>query len=210
MARRLQAMGQIKYRRGFKVTTHPEVLNEPLKWKKSRMVFVCSMSDLFHKDVSDNFIFKIFDIMNKSQRHIFQILTKRVERMVKLSTSLNWTDNIWAGVTVESNKFVYRIRELAKIESSVRFLSLEPLLSNFTDLSLTNIDWVIVGGESGIGARPIEAEWVRNVQYNCIKSKVAFYFKQWGGKNKKKAGRLLDGRTWNEFPVGKVNELTLI
>ncbi len=200
MAIRLKAMGQIKYKNGFNLTLQPEYLDEPLRWRKSQMIFVCSMSDLFHKDIPSDYILEVFKIMNKAYWHTFQILTKRPERLVELSNNINWTDNIWAGVTVESNKYINRIDELVKIPSKIRYLSLEPLLSDIPNLSLNKIDWIIVGGESGIGARPMKLDWVRSIRDQCLKANVPFFFKQWGGTNKKETGRELDGKIYNEMP----------
>jgi protein gp37 len=205
MARRLQAMGQDHYRNGFKPTCHPELLDLPFQWKKPQMIFVNSMSDLFHDKVSVSFIDKVFDVMTQTQRHTYQVLTKRAKRLAELSPRLNWPNNVWAGVTVESSDYKYRINYLRKIESHIRFLSLEPLLDDIGELDLTNIDWVIVGGESGPGARSIHADWVRNIRNQCLDQNVPFFFKQWGGFFKKKNGRLLDGRVWNQTPQ-KVRE----
>jgi protein gp37 len=199
MALRLKAMGMAAYRNGFNVTCHPNLLELPLRWRKPQLVFVNSMSDLYHSKVPQNFICRIFEIMNRTQ-HRYQILTKRAERLVKLSPTLNWTGNIWAGVTVEAAEYKYRIDLLRQSGAAVKFLSLEPLLDDIGDLDLTDIDWVIVGGESGPGARPIEADWVRNVRQQCIEQAVPFFFKQWGGFNKKKNGRMLDGKIWNQIP----------
>jgi protein gp37 len=202
MARRLKAMGQRNYRNGFKVTCHPHLLDVPLKWKKSKMVFVNSMSDLFHEDVPVEFILDIFSTMRQARQHQFQILTKRAERLAELSTELPWSDNIWMGVTVESVDYQYRIDYLRYTGANIKFLSFEPLLEDLGELNLDEIDWVIVGGESGPGARPMEVDWVRNIREQCLAQNVPFFFKQWGGINKKKTGRLLDGKTWDEMPVG--------
>jgi protein gp37 len=199
MALRLKAMGLPAYRNGFYVTCHPNMLNVPLRWKKPQLVFVNSMSDLFHTKVSMDFISKVFDVMNRTS-HIYQVLTKRADRLAELSDSFVWTKNIWAGVTVESSDYKYRIDLLRQTNAVVKFLSLEPLLENIGTLDLTDIDWVIVGGESGPGARAMEANWARNIREQCIEQKVPFFFKQWGGFNKKKNGRMLDGRIWDETP----------
>ncbi|MDR2099989.1 MAG: phage Gp37/Gp68 family protein [Campylobacteraceae bacterium] len=201
MAKRLQSMGNPRYKNGFSVMFHPDVLDEPLKWKKPQIIFVCSMSDIFHDSVSDEHIIKVFEVMNKAERHIFQVLTKRSERLTKLSPKLTWSNNIWMGVTVESQKHTYRIDDLAQIPSKVRFLSIEPLLSDIPNLPLESINWVIVGGESGAGARAVKQEWVRNIRDKCISQAIPFFFKQWGGFNKKAAGKILDGRVWNEMPI---------
>lgn len=200
MAKRLQAMGQSRYRNGFKVTLHPEAVEEPYGWKKPRVVFVNSMSDLFHEDVPVEFIQRIFEVMNRCPHHTFQILTKRSQRLTELAPLLNWTENIWMGVTVENGDYLPRIDDLRRVDAQVRFLSLEPLLGPLDDLTLDGIDWVIVGGESGPQARPMKKEWVLSIQSKCRKSRVPFFFKQWGGVQKKKAGRLLNGRTWDQVP----------
>lgn len=201
MALRLQAMGQPNYRNGFKVTCHSKMLDLPVCWKKPQMIFVNSMSDLFHDLVPEEFIFEIFDTMNKASRHQFQILTKRAERLSELATSLKWAENIWMGVTVESADYKERIDYLRYTSAHIKFLSLEPLLSDLGQLDLNNIDWVIAGGESGPGARPVQIEWVRNVKRQCISQNVPFFFKQWGGTNKKKTGKVLDGKIWNQMPI---------
>lgn len=200
MALRLQAMGQYRYRNGFKVTLHPEALDEPYCWKKPRMVFVNSMSDLFHEKIPLSFIQDVFSVMNNNHRHTFQILTKRAERLRELAPLLNWTENIWMGVTVENNDYIGRIDDLRTVNASIRFLSLEPLLGPIEELNLTDINWVIVGGESGPGARPMQKKWVLDIKRNCEQNDVPFFFKQWGGVNKKKAGRILQGRTWDDWP----------
>ncbi len=203
LAERLKAMGQPKYANGFKLTLHPDELETPLKWKKPKIIFVCSMSDIFHKDVPDEFIIQIFETMNKASWHIFQVLTKRAERIEKIKDKVKWSNNIWLGVSVENERNIWRIEYLANSPAKVKFLSLEPLLSDIPNLSLKNIDWVIVGGESGINARPMEKQWVINIKNQCEKAGVPFFFKQWGGINKKKTGRLLDGKTYDEMPIPK-------
>jgi protein gp37 len=208
MARRLQAMGQYRYRNGFRVTLHPEALEEPCGWKQPRRVFVNSMSDLFHEKIPLEFIQRVFDVMNKNIRHTFQILTKRSERLAEAAPLLNWSDNIWMGVTVENSDYLYRIDHLRKVSATVRFLSLEPLLGPLDALDLSGIDWVIVGGESGPGARPMKEEWAVSIKSKCLAADVPFFFKQWGGVNKKKAGRILEGRTWDQMP--ETEELTLV
>ncbi len=200
MAKRLKAMGQANYRNGFKVTCHPHVLDTPTHWKRPQMVFVNSMSDLFHKDVPIDFILDIFATMHRADQHQYQILTKRAERLAELSPQLPWRDNIWMGVTVEAAQYKDRIDYLRYTSARIKFLSLEPLLDDLGELDLSGIDWVIVGGESGPGARPIEADWVRSIRDQCRAGQVPFFFKQWGGVNKKKAGRKLDGRTWDQVP----------
>jgi protein gp37 len=200
MSKRLKAIGQKRYRNGFKLTLHRQALDEPYSWKKPRIVFVNSMSDLFHEKVSFEFIQDVFRVMNENKRHVFQILTKRSERLVALAPQLKWSENIWMGVTVESNDYVFRADDLRKVNCAVKFLSLEPLLGPLPDLDLKKIDWVIVGGESGPSARPIKEEWVIEIKNLCERKKIPFFFKQWGGINKKKAGRLLLGKTWDNYP----------
>lgn len=200
MAKRLQAMRQPNYQNGFRVTCHPDSLGLPLKWKKPQTIFVNSMSDLFHRDIPATFIDAVFLTMNEARWHCFQILTKRTGRLSRLAGRFNWTPNIWIGVTVENARHVGRIDELRKISAAVHFLSLEPLLGPLPELDLTGIDWVIVGGESGPGARPMERDWVSDIRDQCLATQTPFFFKQWGGVRKKKAGRLLENRTWDEMP----------
>ena len=200
MSRRLRAMGMEKYRNGFSVTVHEATLREPLKWKKPRLVFVNSMSDLFHKSVPTAFIESVFEVMNEASRHTFQVLTKRPGRVRQMSARLNWTSNIWMGVSVESERWMDRVEVLKETDAGTKFLSLEPLLGPLPGLDLAGIDWVIAGGESGPGARPMEADWVRDIRDNCVRSEVPFFFKQWGGVFKRRTGRALDGCTWDEMP----------
>jgi protein gp37 len=200
MARRLQAMGQRNYARGFQVTTHEEMLERPLTWARPSTVFVNSMSDLFHEDVPADFIARVFAVMDAAQRHTFQVLTKRSGRLAALAAVLPWPGNVWAGVSVESADYLRRIDDLRLVPAVVRFVSLEPLLGPLPALDLTGIDWVIVGGESGPGARPVDPDWVREIRDQCLSAGVPFFFKQWGGTRKKAAGRLLDGRAWDEMP----------
>jgi len=200
IAKRLQAMGQPNYRNGFQVTLHEHVLKYPLSWKKRRVIFVNSMSDLFHEDVPVEFIEKVFNVMVTAHRHCFQILTKRSERLLELSPVLPWRNNIWMGVTVENQDYVYRIDDLRKTDARTKFLCFEPLLGAVYDLNLGKIDWVIVGGESGPGCRLIKKEWATGIRDRCVKANVPFFFKQWGGVNKKKRGRELEGELWNEMP----------
>jgi len=202
MARRLQSMGQDKYLNGFELTLHPETLKEPYSWKKPKMIFVNSMSDLFHKDIPIDYIQKIFRVMKDNPQHVFQILTKRADILHYYDSEgwLDWSHNIWMGVTVEDNTVTKRIDLLREAGARVKFLSCEPLLSDLPNLNLQNIDWVIVGGESGRTPRPIKEEWVMNIQEQCNTQSVAFYFKQWGGTNKKKNGRLLKGEIYSEMP----------
>ncbi len=204
LSRRLKAMGQKNYVNGFKLTLQPHMLELPLKWKKPQMIFVNSMSDLFHKDVTTDYIKQVFEVMNKAHWHRFQVLTKRAERVAELSDFLNWSDNIWMGVSVENKNFVHRIDYLRNTKARIKFLSLEPLLSPLKNLNLKNIDWVIVGGESGFKSRPIKENWVIDIKNQCESASTAFFFKQWGGKNKKKAGRLLEGKTYSAMPVQAV------
>ena len=199
MAKRLQAMGVKRYRNGFQLTLHPDLIDVPLQWKKPRKIFVNSMSDLFHSEVPDEFILKVFETMNRAPQHIFQVLTKRPERVAAMAHQLNWSSNIWMGTSVESMRVVERVDHLRKVPARIRFLSCEPLLGPL-QLNLDGIHWVIVGGESGPGARPLDGEWVRGIRDQCIRKGVAFFFKQWGGVHKHRTGRILDGRTWDEMP----------
>ncbi len=201
MALRLQAMGQPNYANGFEVTLHEHALDMPLRWKKPQMIFVNSMSDLFHDEVPLEFIKMVFDTMNRAPWHRFQILTKRSSRLAQVAPSLPWPGNVWMGVTVETAECAHRIDDLRRVPAAVRFLSLEPLLGRKPKLDLTGIHWVIVGGESGPGARPMRPEWVQDVRRTCGDENVPFFFKQWGGINRKKTGRILDGRIYGEMPV---------
>jgi protein gp37 len=200
MAKRLQAMGNPNYRKGFEPAIHEHAFDAPLKWKKPRTIFVNSMSDLFLDDFPDEVIKRLFDIMGRARWHTFQILTKRSERLVQLGRELAWTPNIWMGVTVENQECAYRIDHLRKTGATVSFLSMEPLLTPVAGLDPAGIDWVIVGGESGPKARPMEEAWVLSIRDACVGAHVPFFFKQWGGVNKKKAGRSLEGRLWGEMP----------
>lgn len=201
MSQRLRAMGIGKYRNGFEVAIHENVLKEPSRWRKPRLVFVNSMSDLFHESVPSDFIESVFEVMSESPRHTFQVLTKRADRVLRMDGQLNWPPNVWLGVSVESERWLHRLESLQRTGAQTKFLSLEPLLGSLRRIELTGIAWVIVGGESGPGARPMEAEWVREIRDNCLQRQVPFFFKQWGGVNKKRTGRTLDGRTWNEMPA---------
>lgn len=196
-------MGQEKYKNGFELTLHPEVLNEPYTWKKGKMIFVNSMSDLFHKDIPIEYIQQIFRVIKDNPQHVFQVLTKRADvlRYYDSEGWLEWPHNLWMGVTVESNNFMERIEFLRQTGARVKFLSCEPLLSSLPNINLFGIDWVIVGGESGRTPRPIKEEWVIEIKEQCQASNVAFYFKQWGGTNKKKAGKILMGSVYNEMPL---------
>ena len=200
MAMRLKAMGTRGYENGFEVTLHPHALEKPLNMKKPQVIFVNSMSDIFHDKIPDEFIFQIFDVMNRAHWHTFQVLTKRPKRLAKLADKLNWTDNIWMGVTVEANEYVGRVDYLRSSPAKVKFLSLEPLIDFVDKLDYTGIDWVIVGGESGFGARVMQKEWVEEIRIRCSEENIPFFFKQWGGVNKKKAGRMLDGKYYDEMP----------
>lgn len=201
MAKRLKAMGHANYVNGFKVTLHEDALEVPLGWRKPQTIFVNSMSDLFHKHVPLEFVQRVFEVMNRANWHRYQILTKRAEPLEKLSPRLAWAPHIWMGVSVESLDYTYRIDHLRRTGAFVKFLSLEPLLGPLANLDLNGIDWVIVGGESGPKARSMEATWVTDIRDQCQRAGVCFFFKQWGGTNKKKAGRLLEGRTWDDMPA---------
>ncbi|MBK7387495.1 MAG: phage Gp37/Gp68 family protein [Bacteroidetes bacterium] len=200
MSKRLQAMGIEKYKDAFKIRVHEDQLSLPYTWKSSKVVFVNSMSDLFHHDIPVDFIKKVFKVMNENPNHVFQVLTKRADRLLELHKELKWTHNIWMGVSVENELVTNRINFLRKTDAKVKFLSCEPLIGPLTSLNLKKIDWVIVGGESGHKSRPMDVDWVLNIQEQCAKSNVAFFFKQWGGRNKKANGRLLNGRTYDEMP----------
>ncbi len=204
MAERLQAMGQENYRDGFRLTLQPHMLELPMRWRKPQTIFVNSMSDLFHKDVPLEYIQRVFDVMRSARWHRFQVLTKRSERLGELDSKLEWAPNIWMGVSVESDKYRSRIDDLRGTNAVLKFLSLEPLLGPLYDLDLRDIDWAIVGGESGPNARPMDPAWAIDLRDQCRRAKVPFFFKQWGGKNKKRAGRVLEGRTWDEMPPDPV------
>jgi protein gp37 len=201
MARRLKAMGQPNYVNGFELTVHPHMLDRPITWKKPQMIFVNSMSDLFHVDVPTDFIQDVFDVMRQASWHTFQVLTKRAERLLDLDERLRWPPNVWMGVSVETCNYTERIGLLRETHARVKFLSLEPLIGPLPDLQLQNIDWVIVGGESGPGARPMARAWVTSIRDQCLAAEVPFFFKQWGGTRKKKRGRVLEGRFWNQMPT---------
>jgi protein gp37 len=200
MSKRLLAMGNRNYRNGFKLTLQPHMLDLPLKLKSPKRIFVNSMSDLFHKDVPLEYIQRVFEVMRQAHWHQYQVLTKRSERLLELSPKLKWAPQIWMGVSVENADYIDRIDDLRQTGAHVKFLSLEPLLGPLPKLDLRGIDWAIVGGESGPGARPINPDWVTDLRDQCIRSNVAFFFKQWGGVQKKKTGRELEGRTWDEMP----------
>jgi protein gp37 len=204
MARRLQAMGQLNYRDGFAVRTHDHMLDVPFSWAKPRMVFVNSMGDLFHEEVPVDFISRVFEVMDRTPRHTYQLLTKRAERLAEVAPLLSWPDNVWMGVTVEDNARLSRVERLREVHSAVKFLSVEPLLGPLPDLNLDGIDWVIVGGESGPRSRQMQQEWVCSIRDACVERGVPFFFKQWGGTRKKAAGRMLQDRTWSQLPRGAV------
>lgn len=200
MSKRLKAMGVEKYKDAFKVRIHENQLKIPYTWKSAKIVFVNSMSDLFHKDIPLEFIKKVFAVMNDNPNHVFQVLTKRAERLYEIHNELKWTHNIWMGVSVENDKEIDRIDYLRRTKARVKFLSCEPLIGPLPKLNLKKIDWVIVGGESGHKPRPMEPDWVLDIQEQCEKADVRFFFKQWGGRNKKAAGRILNGRTYDDMP----------
>ena len=200
MARRLKAMGVKKYEKAFELNIHEDSLLKPYEWKSPKIVFVNSMSDLFHKDVPISFIMKVFKTMNENPQHTFQILTKRAEVLLANHQLLDWTTNIWMGVSVEDERVKSRIDMLRLTNAKTKFVSCEPLIGPLPNLNLQNIDWVIVGGESGRSPRAMEADWVIDVKEQCEKACVSFFFKQWGGINKKKAGRILNGKTYDEMP----------
>ena len=204
MTRRLQAMGIEKYKDGFKIRVHEDALHIPYTWKHSKVVFVNSMSDLFHPEVPLEFIQKVFEVMNNTLQHTYQVLTKRAERLFDLHDKLNWTNNIWMGVSVENEKVKNRINFLRQTNAKTKFLSCEPLIGPLSNMDLTNINWVIVGGESGRKSRPMEELWVWDIKEQCRDQEVAFFFKQWGGVNKKKSGRELAGMTYNEMPIALI------
>ncbi len=201
MALRLQAMGQAKYAKGFEVATHSKELKAPATWRKPSMVFVCSMGDLLHNDVPLEFIREVFAVIKATPQHTYQLLTKRSERLASIAPDLQWPKNLWIGVTVENDDYVHRIEDLAQVPAAVRFLSCEPLLGPLHHLILDAVDWVIVGGESGPGARPMNSGWVRDIRDQCTSQEIPFFFKQWGGVNKKRAGRILDSKIWQQFPA---------
>lgn len=201
MARRLKAMGQPNYMNGFKLTEQPHMLNLPEKWTNPQTIFVNSMSDLFHRDVSANYIHRVFSVMNRASHHRYQILTKRSQRLIRLSPELPWQRHIWMGVSVEEEAYTFRIDHLRETGAHVKFLSLEPLLGPLPSLNLRGIDWVIVGGESGPYARPMRTEWVLDIRDQCLAAGVPFFFKQWGGTRKKVNGRKLEGKTWDQMPA---------
>jgi protein gp37 len=208
-ALRLQAMGMKKYKNGFSLTLHEDVMDQPLHWNKPRIIFTASMGDMFHEKIPDAFIMKIFEVMNKANQHIYQILTKRSKRLLEMNPKIPWGPHIWMGVTVESADYTWRIEHLRKTGAQTKFLCMEPLLGLIPNLNLQGIDWVIVGGESGPGARPMKKEWAIQIRDQCIQAKVPFFFKQWGGVNKHKTGRLLEGKLWEQIPKFKQSKTQL-
>ncbi len=207
---RLQAMGNPRYRNGFRVTLHPDQLRLPLKWKEPRMIFVNSMSDLFHEAIPEEFIHRTFEVMTKAHWHIFQILTKRAQRMAELAPRLPWPQNVWQGVSVENARYEWRIAYLQKVPSAIRFISVEPLIGPIPFLPLDAVHWVIVGGESGPNHRPIDPEWVRQIRDRCLTAGIPFFFKQWGGHTPKAGGRVLDGKIWEDMPtISQGSQLSL-
>ena len=200
LALRLKAMGNPRYKNEFEVTLHSDQLTLPLRWRRPKKIFVNSMSDLFHEKVPDEFIFQMFEVMKKADWHLFQILTKRADRLEEMAPYLPWPKNVWQGVSVENAEYIERVDSLIKVPSAIRFISVEPLLGPIPKLPLKDISWVIVGGESGPGARPMHEDWVISIRDQCRKHNVPFFFKQWGGVRKHKTGRMLDGRTYDEIP----------
>ncbi len=205
LAARLHAMGNPRYRNGFRVTLHPDQIHLPLRWKQPRMIFVNSMSDLFHESVPVEYIRQVYDVMAIAHWHIFQVLTKRAKRIADLADSISWPPNVWQGVSVENAQYAWRINRLREVPSTVRFLSVEPLLGPIPNLPLDGIDWVIVGGESGPRNRPVDADWIRQIRDQCLAAKVPFFFKQWGGRTPKSGGRMLDGRLWDQVPKARLS-----
>jgi protein gp37 len=201
MAKRLHAMGMERYRNGFNITLQEDLIDLPFRWKQPRVVFVNSMSDLFHTDVPFDFIRRVFDTMERCPQHTFQVLTKRSERVREFAPHLPWPSNVWMGVSVEDDRVIHRVTDLQYVPAAIRFLSVEPLIGPLPELDLTGIHWVIVGGESGPGARPMEAAWVRSIRSQCEATNTAFFFKQWGGKRKDLTGRTLDGEIYNNMPT---------
>lgn len=201
MAKRLKAMGQLRYANGFEVTLHEDLVDLPLRWKRPKRIFVNSMSDLFHKDVPDKFIQRVFKTMNLASHHTFQVLTKRPERIAAMAEQLTWTDNIWMGTSIEDMRVARRAEYLRQVPAHVRFLSCEPLLGSLLELDISGIHWIISGGESGPGARPMDPAWPRELRDKCVDLGIPYFFKQWGGVQKHRTGRLLDERTWDEMPI---------
>lgn len=210
LARRLKAMGVAKYQQdgsprtsgpGFRLTLHPDALSQPLRWRQPRLIFVNSMSDLFHPDVPDPYISEVFRVISDTPWHTYQMLTKRSKRLQAIADKLPWPDNLWMGVSVEDSRYRFRVEHLRSVPAKVRFLSCEPLIGPMGSIDLRGIDWMIVGGESGPAARPIQSEWAEDLRDQCRRAEVRFFFKQWGGRTAKAGGRVLDGRTWDDMPV---------
>ena len=201
LAKRLKAMGNVRYKNGFEVTVHRDLFTRPLEWKKPKMIFVNSMSDIFHEKISDEDILQLFEIMNKAHWHTFQVLTKRPDRLVDLSSQINWTPNIWMGVTVENTCALERLAKLKRCGAKIKFVSAEPLLESINQIDLNGIDWLIVGGESGAGCRPLEKKWVIELRDIAKRSNTPFFFKQWGGFHHSQAGSELDGVEYKEYPL---------
>ena len=200
LAKRLKAMGNVRYKNGFDVTIHRDLFSRPLEWKKSKMIFVNSMSDIFHEKISDDDILQLFEVMNKANWHTFQVLTKRPDRLIDLSPKITWTPNIWMGVTVENSRALERVEKLKRCGARIKFVSAEPLLESISHIDLYGIDWLIVGGESGAGCRPLKKEWVVELRDIAKKSNTPFFFKQWGGFHHSQAGSELDGVEYKEYP----------
>lgn len=214
LSRRLKAMGSPKYQRdgdprtsgpGFGLTLHPSSLDVPRRWTSPRLIFVNSMSDLFHESVPVEFVAEVFDVMRETPQHTYQVLTKRSKRLMQLAPQLDWPSNLWMGVSVETHRYNFRIDHLREVPAAVRFISAEPLLGPLGDLDLSRIHWVIAGGESGTNARPVQHEWVTELRDICTRAGVAFFFKQWGGRTPKAGGRELDGEFWDELPIRSVS-----
>lgn len=201
LAKRLKAMGNVRYKNGFEVTVHRDLFTRPLEWKKPKMIFVNSMSDIFHEKISDEDILQLFEIMNRAHWHTFQVLTKRPDRLVDLSPQINWTPNIWMGVTVENTCALERLAKLKRCGAKIKFVSAEPLLESINQIDLNGIDWLIVGGESGAGCRPLEKKWVIELRDIAKRSNTPFFFKQWGGFHHSQAGSELDGVEYKEYPL---------
>ncbi|MGA7614075.1 MAG: phage Gp37/Gp68 family protein [Thermoanaerobaculia bacterium] len=209
MANRLRAMGVPAYEHGFELTLQPQALLAPLRWRKSRMIFVNSMSDLFHHSVPTEFVLRVMEVIRAAHWHQFQILTKRSERLAELDRKIQWPSNLWLGVSVESSSYGWRIDDLRRVGAAVRFLSLEPLLGPIEGMNLDGIHWVIAGGESGPRARPVDPAWIIEIRDQCLAARVPFFFKQWGGTRKKKTGRLLEGATWDQMPASQAGTLSV-
>jgi protein gp37 len=195
------------YEQGFELRLWPDRLELPLRWRKPKLIFVNSMSDLFHEGIPTDMVTRVFEVMERADQHVFQVLTKRHERLAELASTLRWPDNVWVGVSIENRRFVHRADYLRKVPAAVRFISAEPLLGPLDGLNLADIDWLIAGGESGARHRRIDSEWVRDLRDRCTTDDVSFFFKQWGGRSPRTGGRELDGRTWDEMPTVRGREL---